>query len=161
MTMGNAGAMARACTASASGSAERAFEARVTTRPPTAGIRGRRPNDRRAALARDLLDDGRRVRLERSEHDRNTGLDDAGLLDGDAGERVSEVELVIERDRTNRRRDNVGRRENVRRVEPAAEADFDDGDLDPRTPEQLERHRGGDFEEGRLHLEAEVGAQAV
>ena len=53
------------------------------------------------------------------------------------------------------------RRDDVRGVEPAAEPHFEDGDLDSRAPEQLERDRRGDLEERGLHLQPAVRAQAV
>ena len=54
-------------------------------------------------------------------------LDDARLLAGDRRQRVAEVLLMIESDRRDRR---DHRQQHVRRVEPAAEADFADGDVD-------------------------------
>ena len=70
---------------------------------------GRRcPDDLGAALARDPLDDGRRLRLERADDDRHAGLDDARLLERDLPQRGPEVQLMIERDRRDRRGDEVG-----------------------------------------------------
>jgi hypothetical protein len=49
----------------------------------------------------------------------------------------------------------------VGRVEPAAEADFDDRDLDLGAPEHLERHRSRHLEERRRHLERAVRPQPL
>ena len=89
--------------------------------------------------------------------DGSLAFDDAGLFGSDGFNAGAQPRFMIEidgRDHAHDGRDRVGG------VEPAAEPDFDDGDFDLRTPEQLERHRRGDLEEGRLHLEAAVGAQA-
>ncbi len=118
----------------------------------------RRLDQRRSALARDLLDDRARTVAQLSDDDRDAGFDDARLLERDRLERRSEIELMIERDRrdrAHRRRDDVGR------VEPAAEADFDDGDVDLRSAKQLERDGGRHFEEGRLDFERPFVAQRL
>ena len=82
-----------------------------------------------------------------ADDDRHARLDDAGLLDGDRFERGAQVLLVIEPDR----RDGGDQRvEDVGRVEPAAEPDFADRDLDAGAAEQLERHRRRHFEERRV-----------
>ncbi len=61
----------------------------------------------------------------RADHDRHAGLDDASLLGGDLFQRLAEVLLMVEADR----RDDGQRRalDDVRRVEPAAQAHFQAG----------------------------------
>ena len=65
---------------------------------------------------------------------------------------------MIERDRGDRRhrgRDDVGR------IQPPAEPDFQDRDVHLRAPKQLECHRRRHFEERRLHVERAVTSQRV
>ena len=61
-------------------------------------IRRRRPDELGAALARDPLDDGGRLGLERPDDNRDAGLDDARLLERDFPQRGAEVLLMLERD---------------------------------------------------------------
>ncbi len=76
------------------------------------------------------------------------------LLGGDRRPRVAEPRLVIQIDRD----DGGGHRiTDVGGVETAAEADFDDADVDPCPPQQLVGDGGHGFEEGRLVGEAAVG----
>ena len=69
----------------------------------------------------------------------------------DRVERVTELRLVIEVDRDDGRRD---RRDDVRGVEAAAEADLEDGDATRRLAEQLEGDGRRALEEGRQVSEA-------
>ena len=116
-------------------------------------------DDRRAAARGHLVDGRRRLRLERPDDDRHARLDDAGLLDRDLAQRRAEIALMIERDRGDRGRDQARRRHDVGRVEPAAEADLEDGDLDAGAAEELEGDRGRHFEEGRLRRSSPPSAR--
>ena len=111
-------------------------ECTPATRAPPIGTRGLAPavvvtstrtrlgadQDRAAGRAGSAID---RVgfRWQRSADDRYAGLDDAGLLDGDRGEVVAQLRLVVEIDRGDRR---GNRRDDVRGVEAAAQSDLQD-----------------------------------
>ena len=105
----------------------------------------------------DLGDARGRLRRQPSDHQRHARLGDAGLLERDLRQRVPEVSLVIERDRGDR---GDRRRQDVGRVEAAAEADLDDGDIDRGALEDLERDRGRDLEERRRHRQRAARGRA-
>src|SRR5690606_38408111 len=81
-------------------------------------------------------------------HDGNAWLEDAGLLARDGGEGASELRDVIERDARDGRGQGGG--EDVRGVEPAAQADLDDGYLDARAREGEKGRERRRLEEGEL-----------
>jgi hypothetical protein len=70
---------------------------------------------------------------------RDARLEDAGLLARDEFERAAEDLSVLELDGGDR--DCVGR-DDIGRVQPSAEADLDDGDVNPGPHEVPEGHRG-------------------
>ena len=109
-----------------------------------------RVDDGRVDRRGDLGDPRGRFGGEPSDHERHAWLGDSGFFESDVGERVAKVPFVIERDRGDR---GDRRSQHVGGVEPPAEADFHDGDVDGRAPEDLKRDRGRHFEEGRLHAE--------
>ena len=108
------------------------------------------------------------------------GAEDAGLFAGDLGDGVAEVVLVVERDVGDDGEEGV---DDVGGVETAAQADFEDGDVDracaslePFSGEVEEGERGEDLEEaggmgqiagfdeaagGLVDLEVEAGEVVV
>ena len=80
--------------------------------------------------------------------DRSILLDDPGLLAGDPPERIAKKLRVIVADV---RYHAEQRTDHVRRVEPSAHADLDDGHVDLPAREMVERHSRRDFEKRRLH----------
>ena len=72
--------------------------------------------------------------------------------------RVPELGLMIEVDRGDGRRD---RRDDIRRVEPSPQPDFEDRDLDTRAAEQLEGRRRRAFEERRRRVEDTASRSAT
>src|SRR6185295_80634 len=83
-----------------------------------------------------LLDPGER---------RPAGAQDARLLARDGGEGVPQVLAVIEADRGDEGEDRIAQ---VRGIEPAAEAHFDDGEVHPLLGEPGEGCQGDRFEVG-------------
>jgi len=63
---------------------------------------------------------------------------DAGLVPGDLGERLAKRGRVIVADRRDHRDERI---ENIRRVQPAADADLHDRDVHPAAGKVQERHR--------------------
>ena len=133
-------------------------------RRPTVDAVARRVRDRReSSSARRARARPRSMAAAASgssapDDDRHARLDDAGLLERDLAQRRAEILLVVEGDRRDRRRRSGD--SDVGRVEPAAEADLEHGDVDAGAPEQLERDRGRHLEERRLHVERAVARAA-
>ena len=112
-------------------------------RPGAASAASGRPassrgNQRRAFGRRYSGNHGSRVVVQIADDDRDAGLDDAGLLTRDGGDRRAELRLVVRIDR--RDRSDHGR-DDIRRVEPAPESDLDDGDRPPSDCERSRRRR--------------------
>ncbi len=84
--------------------------------------------------------------MRREDGGTHARADDGGLLGGDFGERVAEIFLMVERDRSDGDEGGAG---GGRRVEPPAETGFEDGQLDPRRAEGRERDGRQLLEEGR------------
>ena len=107
---------------------------------------------RRLELGGAGLEDGQRLRRLRRHHHGPAALDDAGLLEGDLGERVAEMLHMVEGDRHlyrhHRLRDDIGR------IEPPAEAGLQQQDIGGGA---------GEFEEGGAgrHLEEGDGLIAI
>ena len=92
-----------------------------------------RLRERDAPLRADLVQDGAHLRRLRIADGARAGLEDARLLARDLLERIAEDLRVVEADV---RDDGARRRGNdVRRVEPAAEADLQHHDVAPPPPE--------------------------
>ncbi len=86
-------------------------------------------------------------RLGDTGHHGGGGLDDAGLLVGDGGHRVAQVAFVLQRDIGDDA--HLGGQQ-VGGVQAAAHAGLDHGPVHAVLFEQMERHGGGELEEGRL-----------
>ena len=86
------------------------------------------------------------------------GAEDAGLFAGDGGDGVAEVVLVVEGDVGE---DGEERLDDVGGVEAAAEADFEDGDVDLLLGEVEEGEGGEDLEEAGGVGEVAGGDEAV
>src|SRR4029453_14973082 len=69
--------------------------------------------------------------------------DDAGLLEGDRFDCLTEILLVIQANRGN---GSDHGRDHIRRVEASAQSDFEHRYLDARAAEELERNGGGCLE---------------
>ncbi len=93
------------------------------------------------------------IRLPR--HERNVALRDAGLLPRDRREVRPQVVGVLPRDFGDHRHE---RRDDVGRVEPPSQSDFDHGDVHPPRREVGESDRGRGLEETRVES-LDVGAQ--
>ena len=113
---------------------------------------------RRSAPAGNLLDRGARLRVELADDNRDAGLMIPAFSSAISRSVLPEEFLMVESDRGDGGRD---RRDDVRRIEAAAEPDFEHGHLDPGAPKQLEGHRRGYLEERRLHREDAFDAQLV
>ena len=96
---------------------------------------GSRVGEDGARLGRGLAYDGRRA-----------GLEDAGFLAGDSRQRMAEKLRVVEADV---RHDGKHGLHDVRTVQPPAQTDLDDGNIDRGVGKILERHGRGQFEKGR------------
>jgi hypothetical protein len=107
----------------------------VSTASTPSGARTRVGADA-VALARNCRHSFSRVCANDDEHAR---FDDASLLSGDLGNRVTKKLLMIEVDSRNRSRH---RRDDVGRVEPPAETDLQHRDIDLRLPKHVERDGG-------------------
>ncbi len=116
------------------------------------------PDERRAIVAARAMIASAASALHRADHDRHAGFDDAGLLRGDRREGCAEVLLMVERNRRDGARHG---RQDVGRVETAAQSHFADRDVDAVPPEQLEGRRGRHLEERRVHLEDAARSAAV
>ena len=103
-----------------------------------------------STFAGDPGDDVVRLRRHGTHDHRDARFDDAGFLTGDIRERVAEVLLMIEVDRRDGGHDGLN---DIGRVEPSAQANLDDAELDAGVTKQVERHRRRRFEEGRLSRE--------
>ena len=73
----------------------------------------------RTDLGGARLDHRQRLGLLRPDHGRHAGLQDAGLLERDAGQRVAEIALMVHRDR--RDQAQAGSLDDVGGVQPAAQ----------------------------------------
>ena len=104
--------------------------------------------DRRAQRLGALDENELRLHLTLAYDDRSIFLDDPGLLAGDPPERIAKKLRVIVADV---RYHAEQRTDHVRRVEPSAHADLDDGHVDLPAREMVERHSRRDFEKRRLH----------
>ena len=115
---------------------------------PSGTTPGDDPHDRLGTESLCLFDqhlsDGR-VLLAGDE--RNARLRDAGLFERDGRQITAQVVGVLERDLGH---DARQRREHVRAVEPAAQPDFDDGDVDVPGGQVREGDRGHRLEEAGL-----------
>jgi len=107
-----------------------------------------------AAIGGDRAHDLRGGRREWPHDDRDARLDDSGLLGGDAREVVAEDLHVVHSDRRDRGRERL--RNDVRRIEPPAEADLEHRHVDLLIEEVGERRGGRDLEvgEGRIGVES-------
>ena len=101
--------------------------------------------ERHAEPARAPPDDRERL-AGRAGHRQVAALDDRRLLAGDVADRRAEPVHVVEIDVRDRRHAAVP---GVRRVEPPAEADLDEGEVDPLLGEPAEDDRGQELELGR------------
>ena len=90
----------------------------------------------------------RGVFLLMADHHRAAALHDAGLFGGDQFDAVAEIGLMVERDRHD---DGDGRRlDDIGRIEAAAEADLDDGDIGRMFGKEQEGDGRQDLENGDL-----------
>ena len=79
------------------------------------------------------------MRILLADHERHARFCNAGLFGGDQLDGIAEILLVIERDA---RHDGHQRLDHVGAVEPPAEADLDDGDINAAGGEVGECNRG-------------------
>ena len=112
----------------------------------------------RSAELAHRYEDVARFRGHRADDDRDAAPEHSGFLRGNRRQRVAEILLVVEVDRGDRRGDGL---DDVRGVEPAAESDLQDSDVDARPPKQLEPDGRGHFEERGRRFERSVRKQAV
>jgi hypothetical protein len=120
--------------------------------------RPRRVHDPRADRARSLEDRDPGLLGQRADDRRPSRPQDARLLAGDRAERAAEVDLVVEVDAHDGRGDRL---DDVRRVEPAPEADLEHGHVDPLPPEVLEGGGGQHLEERGVALEHAAAHEAL
>jgi len=113
---------------------------------------------RRAALGGDPFQGGQGLRLLGRRDDRHAGLDDAPLLESDLGQRVAQQLGVVEAQAGD---DRHQRRQDVRRVQPAAQANLDDGHVHRAGGEVVEGQGGDDFEPGDARRGLDGRAHAI
>ncbi len=94
-----------------------------------------------------------------AEDDIEAGLRDSRLLAGNVGQRRPEPVGVIERDPRDGGR--AGEGEHVGRIEPAADPDFDDGEVDLGIAKREERREGRRLEERELRRPVERPIERV
>src|SRR5262249_25359849 len=105
----------------------------------------------RVALAAYLLDHSPCFRVAHAADRWPVRLDDARFLISNLCQRVAEHLRVVETDaRDDRQR---GLLADVGRIKAAAQADFDDGNIDLVVHKIKESDRGADFEKGQLALQ--------
>ncbi|MPL60817.1 hypothetical protein SDC9_06379 [bioreactor metagenome] len=112
--------------------------------------------ERRADPGGAGLDHLERRLFLRADDAGHAALQDPGLLAGDLGQGFAQKGLMVDRDRGD---DGQRRpRDHIRRIEPAAEPDLEQGEIGRRAGEGQEGRGGGDLEEGdrgrAVHLPA-------
>ena len=115
------------------------------------------PRDRDAERVGAREDHGLGRRRERTEHQGSRGLQDARLLRGDRRDGPPEPIGVLEFDRRDAR---DRRRDDIRRIEPAAETHLENHAIEPGVGEQQQRRSGRRVEEGR-RVRRLLGAQRI
>ena len=113
----------------------------------------RRLGRRRRVRASDLVDRRAHVGRHGPEHEVETGLGDPRLLARDVDERGPQAIGVVERDA--RDRGGARSRQDVRRVEPAADAHLDDREVDLGVAKGEERGERRRLEERQLRRAVE------
>ena len=96
-----------------------------------------------------LQEDGRHCRLRLADHHGDAGFDNAGLLAGDQRQRIAQQVLVVVADVGD---DAQQRRDDVGAVQPAAQPDFDDGDVHALAGKVVEGHGDAELEKGGLYI---------
>ena len=104
-------------------------------------------NQVRSGLHTLASNDRAGLRPHHRTHDGHSGLDDAGFFPGDFLDGMAEEIFVVEIDR---RDDGDFRRDDIRGIEPAAQAHFIDREIDALLGEDEKRHGGDAFEERRM-----------
>ena len=100
-----------------------------------------------APLGGKMLDHVAGIRRQHAADDRPAGFENAGLLEGNPGKRITEDFRVVETDAGDDREERLA---DVGGVEPSAEAHFDHGEIDAAAHEVQEAKSSGQLEKGRL-----------